>query len=199
MVYSSKCFHQVTGNPGISWGLSPKIIEITDVIRSAGFDRIIVETVGVGQSEIEIAGLADKTVVVMVPESGDEVQTMKAGLMEIADIFVIHKSDRPDADLFQKNLRLIMTASSQAPAQEVPIIKTVATEKRGIGELMAAIENSLRHDINSDRHLALLTEKAWQLLVQKKMKGVNKNQLKQLIGLEYKKQNFNLYSLMEKF
>ena len=92
-----------------------------------------------------------------------------------------------------------MSASSQAPAQEVPIIKTVATEKRGIGELMAAIENSLEHDINSDRHLTLLTEKAWQLLVQKKMKGVNKNQLKQLIRLEYKKQNFNLYSLMEKF
>jgi len=180
-------------------GLSPKIIEITDVIRSAGFDQIIVETVGVGQSEIEIAGLADKTLVVMVPESGDEIQTMKAGLMEIADIFVINKSDRPDADLFQKNLRLIMSASSQAPAQEVPIIKTVATEKRGIGELMAAIENSLEHDINSDRHLTLLTEKAWQLLVQKKMKGVNKNQLKQLIRLEYKKQNFNLYSLMEKF
>jgi LAO/AO transport system kinase len=180
-------------------GLSPKIIEITDVIRSAGFDQIIVETVGVGQSEIEIAGLADKTIVVMVPESGDEIQTMKAGLMEIADIFVINKSDRPDADLFQKNLRSIVPASSRATTQQVPIIKTVATEKKGIGELMKAIENSLSHDINSDRHLALLTERAWQLIVQKKMKRVNKNDLKQLIEVEHKKQNFNLYSLVDKF
>jgi len=179
-------------------GLSPKIIEITDVLRSAGFDKIIVETVGVGQSEIEIAGLADTTIVVMVPESGDEIQTMKAGLMEIADIFVINKSDRPDADLFQKNLRLIVPGSSQATSQQVPIIKTIATEKTGIGELMVAIENSLKHDINSDRHLALLTEKAWQLIVQKKMKRINKKELKQLLEVEYKKQNFNLYSLVDK-
>jgi LAO/AO transport system kinase len=180
-------------------GLSPKIIEIIAVIRSAGFDNIIVETVGVGQSEIEIAGLADTTIVVVVPESGDEIQTMKAGLMEIADIFVINKSDRPDADLFQRNLRLMMPAPSQAAVQQTPIIKTIATEKKGIGELMTAIENCLGQDTNSDRHLALLTEKAWQLLVQKKMKEVSKNELKQLIREEYKKQNFNLYSLVDKF
>ncbi|HVE60396.1 MAG TPA: hypothetical protein VNA26_01160, partial [Chitinophagaceae bacterium] len=71
-------------------GLHPKILEITDLIKAAKFDYIIVETVGVGQSEIEIAGLAHTTVVVVVPESGDEVQTMKAGLMEIADIFVVN-------------------------------------------------------------------------------------------------------------
>jgi LAO/AO transport system kinase len=79
-------------------GLHPKIIEITDVLKTANFDFIIVETVGVGQSEIEIAGLADTTVVVVVPEAGDEVQTMKAGLMEIANVFVVNKADRPDAD-----------------------------------------------------------------------------------------------------
>src|SRR5438552_17577200 len=89
---------------GSMGGLSPKIIEITDLIKSAGFDCIIIETVGVGQSEIEISGLANTTVVVVVPESGDEVQTMKAGLMEIADVFALNKSDRPGADLFEKNL-----------------------------------------------------------------------------------------------
>ena len=83
-------------------GLHPKIIEISDLMKAAPFDYIIVETVGVGQSEIEITGLADVTVVTVVPEAGDEVQTMKAGLMEIADIFVVNKSDRPDADLFVK-------------------------------------------------------------------------------------------------
>jgi LAO/AO transport system kinase len=76
-------------------GLHPKIIEITELMKAATFDIIIVETVGVGQSEVEIAGLADITVVVVVPEAGDEVQTMKAGLMEIADIFVVNKADRP--------------------------------------------------------------------------------------------------------
>ena len=89
---------------GSMGGLHPKIIEITDLMKAFPFDHIIIETVGVGQSEIEIAGLADVTVVVVVPEAGDEVQTMKAGLMEIADIFVVNKADRPGADLFVKNL-----------------------------------------------------------------------------------------------
>ncbi len=89
-------------------GLHPKIIEISDLVKTAPFDYLIIETVGVGQSEVEIAGLADATVVVVVPEAGDEVQTMKAGLMEIADIFVVNKSDRPDADMFVKNLRLML-------------------------------------------------------------------------------------------
>ena len=83
---------------GSMGGLHPKIIELTDLLKAAPFDHIIVETVGVGQSEIEIAGLADVTVVVVVPEAGDEVQTMKAGLMEIADVFVVNKADRPGAE-----------------------------------------------------------------------------------------------------
>src|ERR1044072_8338854 len=82
---------------GSMGGLHPKIIEITELVKTAGYDYVIVETVGVGQSEIEIAGLADTTVVVVVPEGGDEVQTMKAGLMEIADIFVVNKADRRGA------------------------------------------------------------------------------------------------------
>jgi LAO/AO transport system kinase len=81
-------------------GLSAKTVEMTDVLRAAGFDYVLVETVGVGQSEVEIAGLADVTLVVLVPEAGDEIQNMKSGLMEIADAFVINKADRPDAELF---------------------------------------------------------------------------------------------------
>src|SRR3954471_3900366 len=104
------------GNLG---GLHPKIIEITDLMKAAPFDYIIVETVGVGQSEIEIAGLADVTIVVVVPEAGDEVQTMKAGLMEIADVFVVNKADRPDADLFVKNLRLMLAPAFHLHKQEI--------------------------------------------------------------------------------
>jgi len=178
-------------------GLSPKIIEITDLVKSANFDHIIVETVGVGQSEIEIAGLADVTIVVVVPESGDEVQTMKAGLMEIADIFVINKSDRPDADLFERNLKLMLAPSFTKSAKEIPIIKTVATEKKGIHELYETVKNHLPK--NEERRLSLLTEKAWQLLIQKRMKGVDKMKLRKNIEAGLNNNNFNLYAFIESY
>ena len=176
-------------------GLSPHIIEITDLIKSANFDHIIIETVGVGQSEIEIAGLADTTAVVLMPESGDEVQTMKAGLMEIADIFVINKSDRPDADLFERNLKLMLAPSFTKNTKEVPIIKTIATEKKGIHELYEVIKESLPQ--NEERRLSLLTEKAWHLLIRKKMKGVDKLSLKKNLQASIKSSNFNLYSFID--
>src|SRR4051794_4105909 len=101
-------FIRSLANRGSLGGLHPSIIEISDVMKAYGFDYIIIETVGVGQSEVEIAGLADTTIIVLVPEAGDEVQTMKAGLMEIGDIFVVNKADRPGADTFVKNLRQIL-------------------------------------------------------------------------------------------
>jgi LAO/AO transport system kinase len=182
---------------GSMGGLSPKIIEITDLVKSANFDHIIIETVGVGQSEIEIAGLADVTIVVVVPESGDEVQTMKAGLMEIADIFIINKSDRPDADLFERNLKLMLAPSFTKNAKEVPIIKTIATEKKGIHELYETLKNNLPQ--NEERRLSLLTEKAWQLLIHKRMKGVDKMKLRKGIEAGLNNSNFNLYSFIESY
>ena len=83
-----------------------------------------------GQSEFVIDGLADVTVVVVVPEAGDEIQTMKAGLMEIADVFVVNKADRPDADILVKNLRLMMAPTFNKHYQEVPVIKTIASQKK---------------------------------------------------------------------
>jgi len=120
-------------------GLHPKVLEITDLLKAAGFEYIIVETVGVGQSEIEIAGLADTTVVVVVPEGGDEVQTMKAGLMEIADVFVVNKSDRPGADVFVNNLRLMLAPAFHSHQHEVAIVKTIASQQKGIDELFQKI------------------------------------------------------------
>jgi len=183
---------------GSMGGLHPKIIEITDLLKSAFFDTIIIETVGVGQSEIEIAGLAETTVVVVVPEAGDEVQTMKAGLMEIADVFVVNKSDRPDADLFVKNLRLMLAPAFHTHKQEIPIIKTVATEKKGVDELMTAIQNHHSTEQNEKRTW-LLTEKAWQLIVDKKMKAVTKEKIREMILLEKKQPGFNLYSFIDQF
>ena len=97
-------FIRSLASKGSLGGLHPKIIEISDIMKAAGFDYIIIETVGVGQSEVDIAALADITVVVLVPEGGDIIQTMKAGLMEVADIFVVNKYDRPDADSYYNNL-----------------------------------------------------------------------------------------------
>lgn len=176
-------------------GLHPKIIEITELMKCAGFDHIIIETVGVGQSEIEIAGLADVTVVVVVPEAGDEVQTMKAGLMEIADIFVVNKSDRPDADMFVKNLRL-MLAPAYAAHKEIPVIKAIASEKKGVHELYEAIENAAAHTAQSERKLWLLTERAWYLLQLKKMKAYDKQAIKKEIETTAGKGHFNLYQFI---
>lgn len=127
---------------GAMGGLNPKIIEITDVLKAAAFDYIIIETVGVGQSEIEIAGLADVTVVVVVPEAGDEIQTMKAGLMEIAQIFAVNKSDRPGADAFVKNLRLMLAPAFSRTQIEIPVIKTIATGASGASATGSTSKNS---------------------------------------------------------
>jgi LAO/AO transport system kinase len=177
-------------------GLHPKIIEITDLMKVFPFDHIIIETVGVGQSEVEIAGLADVTVVVMVPEAGDEVQTMKAGLMEIADIFVVNKADRPDADLFVKNLRLMLAPTFSTHYNEVPVVKTVASQKQGIKELLDIILHQLQKAHLSDKNFWLLAERAYYLIEQKRMKGTDKEQLKKEIEAAYQRGSFNLYKFI---
>ena len=181
---------------GSMGGLHPKIIEITDLLKAFQFDHIIVETVGVGQSEIEIAGLADVTVVVMVPEAGDEVQTMKAGLMEIADVFVVNKADRPDADLFEKYLRQMLAPTFSKHYHEVPVIKTIASQKTGIAELLEIILHLSQKAHVSDRTFWLLAEKAFYLIEQKRMKDVDKAALKKEIEALYQKGNFNLYQFI---
>ena len=183
---------------GAMGGLHPKIIEISDLVKAAGFDEIIIETVGVGQSEVEIAGLADVTVVVVVPEAGDEVQTMKAGLMEIADIFVVNKSDRPDADSFVKNLRQMLAPAFHKYKNEVPVIKTIASDKKGIDELAVAIKENKGAENYNEKHIMLLTEKAWQLLVHKRMKNLDRVEIKKQIEKEIQNKVFNLYSFIDK-
>ena len=178
---------------GSMGGLHPKIVEITDLMKAFPFDHIIVETVGVGQSEIEIAGLADVTIVVLVPEAGDEVQTMKAGLMEIADLFVVNKADRPDADVFVKNLRQMLAPAFRSHYHEVPVLKTVATQKEGIKELSDTLLHHLKLTHLNDKRFWLLAEKAFYLIERKRMKGIDKAHLKKEIEKIYPKGNFNLY------
>lgn len=178
-------------------GLNPKIIEITDVVRAAGFDLIIIETVGVGQSEVEIAGLADVTAVVVVPEAGDEVQTMKAGLMEIADVFVVNKSDRPDADLFVRNLKLMLAPAFQRQDAEIPVMKTVAATGQGVPELAKVLFERATAIQQHPRRFHLLAEKAWQLIQQQRMRGIHKSTLRDAIVAEGAA--FNLYRFIQKF
>ena len=122
-------------------GLSKKAIDAADVLDAAGFDIIILETVGVGQSELDIAQAADTTIVVLVPESGDSVQAMKAGLMEIADFFVMNKADRPGSQRAYTALQTILMIKDHDENTWMPnIIKTVASENKGIDEIANEIE-----------------------------------------------------------
>lgn len=192
-----KVFIRSLATRGSLGGLHPKIIEISDLVKVAGFDYIIVETVGVGQSEIEIAGLADITIVVVVPEAGDEVQTMKAGLMEIADVFVVNKADRPDADIFVKNLRLMLAPAFHNHSRPVPVIKTIASQKEGIAALLQTITEASDMVKDKEKRSWLLAEKAFHLIQQKKMLLVDKAMLKQKI--EAAGQQFNLYAFIKDY
>jgi LAO/AO transport system kinase len=122
-------------------GLSKKTIDAADVLDAAGYDIIIIETVGVGQSELDVARAADTTIVVLVPESGDSIQAMKAGLMEIADFFVLNKSDRPGSESATTALKTILMLRDHTEKSWLPdIIKAVASENLGTKEIADEIE-----------------------------------------------------------
>lgn len=179
---------------GALGGLSPRIIEVSDLMKAAGFDYLFIETVGVGQSEVEIAGIATTTVVVVVPEAGDEIQTMKAGLMEIADIFVVNKADRDNADAFVKNLRIL----AHSRVQETAVLKTVATTNEGLRELIQAIDqHQLQLTQHPEKHAQLLTEKAWQLIQRQRMRAINRQALYQQIKTALGQGDFNLYRFLQ--
>ena len=133
-------------------GLSKKAIDAADVLDAAGFDIVILETVGVGQSELDIAQATDTTIVVLVPESGDAVQAMKAGLMEIADLFVLNKSDRPSSHQAATALKTILMMKTHDQHTWMPsIIKTVAIEKKGIREIAEEVERHKEHLIKQNK------------------------------------------------
>jgi len=182
---------------GSMGGLHPKIIEMTDLLRQAGFDWILIETVGVGQTEVEIAGLADVTAVVLVPEAGDEVQTMKAGLMEIADLFVVNKADRPDAAAFVKNLQAMLAPAFSRKQTTIPILQTVATRAEGVQELAVAIESLHQHPEQREKKSWLLAEKAYQLIQRKRMHDIARPALQEQIRMALKQNDFNLYRFVK--
>lgn len=172
---------------GALGGMSAKTIEIVDVLKAAGFDMILVETVGVGQSEVEIAGLADKTVVVLVPESGDEIQHIKSGLMEIAQGFVVNKADRDGADTFANKLKKLVHQQHQ----NIPVFKTVADKNEGIAELCQWLLDPVL--INNERKSYLVTEKAFKIIQHNRMADIDRKALHAAIDVAMQNEHFNIY------
>lgn len=193
---NERVFIRSLATRGALGGLSAKAIEISDVMRYAGFDLILIETVGVGQSEVEIAGLADTTVLVLVPESGDDVQALKSGVMEIADIFVVNKSDRPGASTFVKNISELLH-NRKFTGWNPPVIKTVASRNEGADALVAAISQHHEMNLQNSRRTWLLTEKAWRLLQRERMKGLDKPTLFKHIAAALEQPEFNLYRFVQ--
>lgn len=180
---------------GSMGGLSDKIVEVLEVMKAFAFDYILVETVGVGQGEVEIAGLADTTVVVLVPEAGDGVQTMKAGLMEIADIYVINKADRPDAESLFNSLQLQL----QIGGKEIPVLKTVAVEGKGVEHLLNELQTQQASPKNKERRALLMSEKALRLIAKIRMRDFDKAKLKKEIAEAMQQPAFNLYSFISRY
>ncbi len=119
-------------------GLATAAADVTLLLDAAGKNTVLVETVGVGQAEVDIVRLADVTVVMLVPGMGDDVQTIKAGIMEIADVFAINKADRAGADRVEQELRAMLSIGHRPDGWSVPIVKTVATDGVGVAELLDA-------------------------------------------------------------
>jgi LAO/AO transport system kinase len=142
-------------------GLARTTADVATLLDASGRDVILIETVGVGQDEVDIVRLADITVVILVPGMGDDVQTIKAGIMEIADIFVINKSDRDGAERVEREIRALQSLAVRSDGWTPPIVKTVASEGKGIEELSAAVTDYERYLQKDNRALRKRVEN-WQ-------------------------------------
>ena len=150
-IWDNRVFIRSMGSHGDLGGLARKAQEAGDVLAASGKDIILFETVGVGQGEHDVAKAADLTIVILVPESGDEIQFMKAGLIEIADLFVINKSDRDGANRISSLLKIILHNFTSRDKIEPPVFNTIASRGEGIVELFIGIQDHLK--LMSDKGL----------------------------------------------
>jgi LAO/AO transport system kinase len=146
-------------------GLATATADVVTVLDAAGRNPILVETVGVGQDEIEIVKLADVAIVVLVPGMGDDVQALKAGIMEIGDIFVINKCDRPGVEKMERAVQAMLSLAHPSAGWQPPIVKTVATDGTGIDEVVETVERCVAFFQNSDARLQKKREAAKERLV----------------------------------
>ncbi len=145
-------------------GLAEAASDTAMLLDAAGKELILVETVGVGQGEVEIVRMADCTIVVLVPGMGDDVQNLKAGLMEIADIFVINKCDHEGADRFEEQLYAILTIAPDRNGWRPPVVRTISTESKGIADLASEIDRFRQHNFSSAGREAQVIE-YWKLRI----------------------------------
>jgi LAO/AO transport system kinase len=179
-------------------GLNSSMIEMTTLLQAVGFDQIVVETVGVGQSEVEVASLADTTVVVLVPEAGDEVQMMKSGLMEVADVFVVNKSDRPDAQTFANHIRQMIMEHGVSVAL-IKVVPTIASQGVGMKDLIQALDAHQIAKTGLGVNKKLITAKVVQLIVAQKMRQVDLEKLEQDLAVAITKEGFNIFSFTQNY
>ncbi|MCP2518999.1 methylmalonyl Co-A mutase-associated GTPase MeaB [Candidatus Aminicenantes bacterium AC-335-A11] len=145
----SEVFIRSMATRGHLGGLAKSTGEVITILEASGKDVIIIETVGVGQDEVEIVKYADIVLVILIPGAGDEIQSFKAGIMEIGDIFVINKADHPDTPNFERQLQAILSLGLKEKEKKVPVIKTIATTGEGVSELVDKILNFESRDIKS--------------------------------------------------
>ncbi len=189
------------GNLG---GLARATVDAVAILDAAGFDKIIVETVGVGQDEVEIVKTADVSVVVLVPGMGDDIQAIKAGIMEIGDVFVINKADREGVLRTEKELEALLSLAHRPDFWHSPIVKTIATENKGIEDLSKAIEsyNDFRKTgENLERRKAIAKWRLLELLQEKLLADVlSRNGTSEKLNdlaLEIAEKKNNPYSAVE--
>ncbi len=145
-------------------GVAAATTDMAVLLDAAGKDVVLIETVGVGQDEVEIAKLAAVTVVVLVPGMGDDVQAIKAGIMEIADVFVINKADQPDPDRLEREIKAVQSLSTRSDGWVPPIIRTVAVDGQGISETLVAVRSFLAHSDGKDRAVANWSQRLREML-----------------------------------
>ena len=192
------------GNLG---GLARATVDAVAILDAAGFEKVVVETVGVGQDEVEVVKTADVSVVVLVPGMGDDIQAIKAGIMEIGDVFVINKADRDGVLRTEKELEALLSLAHRPDMWNPPIVKTVATENRGVEDLAAAIESyrdfqkttpgahSRRNAVARWRILELLRER----LLARALSGEAADEQLDALALEVAEKRRDPYSAVEEF
>jgi len=146
-------------------GLAKTTADVALVMEASGKEIVLIETVGVGQDEVDIVRLADVTIVVMVPGMGDDVQSLKAGIMEIADIFVVNKADREGADRVEKEIRAMQSLSQTHELRETPVVRTIGTSGAGVSELSAAIDET-RQWLDEDGRMEARRKQYWRVRIE---------------------------------
>ena len=185
-------------------GLARTTADVATVLDASGRDLIMIETVGVGQDEVEIVRLADVTVVILVPGMGDDVQTIKAGIMEIADIFVINKSDRDGAEHVEKEIKALQSLAARRDGWTPPVVKTVASQGLGVEELAGAIasyesylrENNLAQKKSVENWQERIVEMLRDAMLEKARARLGDGNLSRLAA-EVAEHKRDPYSLME--